>query len=81
MLSLESTITRSNRLGSSLLTGVPLLSLDELVERVDAVTLDDLSELAGLFSVDRISAAGVGPDEESFVAALTPVSPDLTVAA
>ena len=32
-----------NRLGSSVLTGVPLLSLDELIERIDAVTLDDVA--------------------------------------
>src|SRR5207248_4158785 len=37
-LSLESTLTRMNRLGGSVLTGVPLLSLDEIVAAIDAVT-------------------------------------------
>ena len=31
-----------NRLGSSVLMGVPLLSLDEIVAAIDAVTLDDV---------------------------------------
>ena len=36
VLSLESTSARMNRLGSSVLTGVPLLTVDELIERIDA---------------------------------------------
>ena len=42
VLALESTGARMNRLGSEVLAGAPLLSLDETVERIDAVTLDDL---------------------------------------
>ena len=38
MLGLESTLARMNRLGSSLLAGLPLLTVDEIVERIDAVT-------------------------------------------
>ena len=38
LLSLESTGARMNRLGSELLAGAPLLSLDEVVARIDAVT-------------------------------------------
>jgi predicted Zn-dependent peptidase len=75
VLSLESTTARMNRLGSSVLTGVPLLSVDELVERVDAVTIEDLEALAAeLFDTARLSAAGIGPDEEPFRTALEPVS-------
>ncbi len=82
VLSLESTTARMNRLGASVLTGVPLLSVDELVERIDAVTLADLEELADeLFDASRLSAAGIGPDEAPFRAALAPVSPDLAAAA
>ncbi len=36
-LSLESTLTRMNRLGGSVLMDIPLLSLDEMVDRIDAV--------------------------------------------
>jgi predicted Zn-dependent peptidase len=81
VLSLESTTARMNRLGSSVLTGVPLLSVDELVERVDAVSLEDLEELTvALFDPARLSAAGIGPAEEAFRAALEPVSSALAAA-
>ena len=38
-LSLESTASRMSRLGGSLLGEVPILSLDEIIDRVDAVEL------------------------------------------
>ena len=38
VLSLESTAARMNRLGSSVLAELPLLTVDEVVERIDAVT-------------------------------------------
>jgi predicted Zn-dependent peptidase len=70
-LSLESTAARMNRLGSSLLSDLPILSVDEIVERVDAVGLPDLRELAGeLFARERLSVAGVGAHEEAFRGAL-----------
>ncbi len=53
LLALESTGARMNRLGSELLAGAPLLRLDEVVERIDAVTLDDLAAL-----VDELWAPG-----------------------
>ena len=38
-----------------------MLSVDEMVERIDAVTDADLEELAGeLFAPERLSAAGIG---------------------
>jgi predicted Zn-dependent peptidase len=82
VLSLESTTARMNRLGSAVLTGVPLLSVDELIARVDAVTLEDLEALAAeLFDGGCLSAAGIGPDEEPFRSALEPVSASLAAAA
>jgi predicted Zn-dependent peptidase len=81
-LSLESTLTRMNRLGGSVLMGIPILSLDEMVDRIDAVTSDDVTTLADeLFAPERLSAAGVGGDEEAFVRALEPVNPELAAAA
>jgi predicted Zn-dependent peptidase len=81
-LSLESTLTRMNRLGGSLLTGVPLLSLDETVAAIDAVTADDVQQLAReLFDPQRMSAAGVGGDEDAFARALEAVNPELAAAA
>jgi len=74
VLSLESTSARMNRLGSSLLAGLPLLSLDEVVERIERVTLGDLAELAAeLLDPGALSAAGIGPDEAAFRSALGPL--------
>jgi predicted Zn-dependent peptidase len=82
VLSLESTLTRMNRLGGSLLTGVPLLSLDEMVAAIDAVTADDVTTLAAdVFEPSRLSAAGVGADEQAFREALAPINPALAAAA
>jgi predicted Zn-dependent peptidase len=74
VLSLESTSTRMNRLGASILTGVPLLSVDELIDRIDAVTIHDVRELVDtLYRRERLSVAGIGPDDDAFRAALEPV--------
>ena len=78
LLSLESTSNRMSRLGKSLLTDTELLSLDELVARVEAVTADDVAELAAeLLRLDRLSAAGIGPSEARFRAAIERVNPGL----
>jgi predicted Zn-dependent peptidase len=78
VLSLESTTSRMNRLGSSVLADMPVLTVDEVVERIDAVTRDDVATLAReLYAPDRLSAAGIGGDESVFRGALEPVSPAL----
>jgi predicted Zn-dependent peptidase len=82
VLGMESTLARMNRLGSSLLMGVPLLTLDETLARIDAVTAGDVSELAReLFAPERMSAAAVGASEDAFRQALEPLNPALSVAA
>jgi len=79
VLSLESTGARMSRLGSEVLAGAPLLSLDEVVARIDAVSLEDLAALAGeLWAPGRLSAAGIGPDQDRFDEALSGL--DSTVA-
>jgi predicted Zn-dependent peptidase len=76
VLSLESTASRMNRLGAATLNGLPLLTVDEAVARVDAVTLDDLAALtAELLAPERLSAAGIGTDEDVFRSALEPLLP------
>jgi predicted Zn-dependent peptidase len=81
VLSLESTTARMNRLGSSVLAELPLLSVDELIERIDAVTRDDLQELAAeLLAPEALSAVGIGGDQDRFRAALEPVAPALAEA-
>jgi predicted Zn-dependent peptidase len=76
VLSLESTGARMNRLGSHILGGVPLLSVDEVIAGIDAVTREDLLALSGeLFAPERLSSAGIGPDEDAFAAAIAPLAP------
>ena len=76
VLALESTGARMNRLGSEILAGAPLLSLDEVVERIEAVTLDDLGALVQeLWAPERLSSAGIGPSEAQFDDALNAITP------
>jgi predicted Zn-dependent peptidase len=76
VLGLESTGARMGRLGSSVLAELPVLSLGEMIERIDAVQIDHLRELAGeLYELDRLSVAAVGPDEARFRAAIEPIAP------
>jgi predicted Zn-dependent peptidase len=82
LLSMESTSTRMNRLGKSLITDSELLSLDRIVAEIDAVEAASVSELAAaLLASERLSAACIGPDEDRFLAALERVTPDLARAA
>ncbi len=70
ILGLESSGARMNRLGGSVLYGLPLLEPEELMTRIDAVQIADLAALAAeLWAPERLSAAGIGPDEDAFRAA------------
>ncbi|MFZ0040208.1 MAG: pitrilysin family protein, partial [Solirubrobacteraceae bacterium] len=81
VLALESTGARMNRLGSEILAGAPVIAIDEVVDRIDAVSLADLAELAGeLWAPERLSAAGIGPDGDRFEEALDAVGPALAEA-
>ena len=78
LLSLESTSARMTRLGKSTVTATPLLTPEQVVERLEAVTADEVSELAdALLTVDRLSVAGIGPDEGRFAEAVERVNPAL----
>ena len=82
MLSMESTSNRMSRLGKSLITDTELLSIERIVAEVEAVEAEALAELAGvLLAPERLSAAGIGPDEERFLAAVEHVNPGLARAA
>jgi predicted Zn-dependent peptidase len=82
LLSMESTSARMNRLGKSLITDSELLSLERLVAEVDAVEASSVAELAAaLLAPEHLSAAGIGPDEDRFMAALAQVTPSLAHAA
>jgi predicted Zn-dependent peptidase len=73
-LSLESTGARMNRLGGAVRGGLPIFSVEELIERIDAVTVADLRELAaGHFGARELSVAAIGPDESVLREALGPL--------
>jgi predicted Zn-dependent peptidase len=74
VLGMESTGARMSRLGASVLGELPILSVDEMIERIDSVQIEALRALAAeLFAPERLSAAGVGPAEGEFVAAIEPL--------
>jgi predicted Zn-dependent peptidase len=76
VLGLESTGARMNRLGSEVLAGAPLMPIDEVTARIDAVSIEDLHELSEtLWAPPALSAAGIGPDQERFTRAVSAVSP------
>jgi predicted Zn-dependent peptidase len=78
VLALESTTARMDRLGASLLAGLPILSVDDLIERIDAVTAEDVQALGNEFFLpSNLSAAGIGPDGALFAQALEPINPKL----
>src|SRR4029079_2260006 len=61
LLSMESTSTHMNRLGTALITDSEILSRERIVAEVDAVEPEAVAELAGLLlSPERLSAAGIG---------------------
>lgn len=74
VLALESTGARMSRLGASVMNGLPILSVNDMIERIDSVTIEQVRELAAqLFAPHQLSVAGVGPDEQSFTAAIEPL--------
>jgi predicted Zn-dependent peptidase len=66
------------RLGKSLIADTPLLEIDEVVRRIEAVAAAEVAELAAeLLTPGRLSAAGIGPDEGRFREAVERVNPAL----
>ena len=60
VLALEDTGSRMNRLGKSVVTGTPLLSLDETIAAVEAVTLDEVREVGDVLLGGPFTVAVVG---------------------
>ena len=78
LLSLESTSNRMTRLGKALITDTELVSAEETIGRVMAVTEEEVTAAArALFAPDRLSAAGIGPRESRFRAAVARANPAL----
>jgi predicted Zn-dependent peptidase len=81
ILSMESTANRMHRLGRSVLTGMPLLTPDEMIAELDAVDREQIQALAQEFYVSgSLSAAAIGRDESVFRDALGSVSSRLAAA-
>jgi predicted Zn-dependent peptidase len=81
VLSSESTAARMTRISRSVLFGLPIESLDEMLAKIDAIEVDQLTELAAeLYAAERLSAACVGASEDLFRSALAPVSESLVAA-
>ena len=78
VLGLEATGARMGRLARSILFDVPLLSLDEMLARVDSVTADEVAALAAeVYDPAKLAAACVGADEDCFRTAAGSVSESL----
>jgi predicted Zn-dependent peptidase len=79
VLGMESTGARMSRLGASVLNSLPILSVNEMIERIDSVEIEQVRSLAAeLFPPSRLSAAGVGPRESEFQDAIEPLGADRT---
>lgn len=78
LLGLESTSNRMTRLGKATITDMPILPIPEIVRRTEAVSARDVAQLAAeLLAPERLSAAGIGPDEGLFREAVARVNPAL----
>jgi predicted Zn-dependent peptidase len=78
LLGLESTQSRMHVLGRAVLHGLDLRTPERVAALIDAVTAEDVRDLArDLYDPAGLSAAAVGPDEDAFRAALAPIAPHL----
>lgn len=68
ILSLESTRNRMTRIGKNEVTGAEILSLDEIVARLDAVTQQDVQRLASQLFNSHRALAVIAPFDEDVVA-------------
>lgn len=71
ILGLESTSSRMTRLGKGVITETEILSLDELAKRIEAVTSEQVLELAAeVYRPAALSVVGIGADESRFAEAV-----------
>ncbi len=78
VLGLESPATRMNRIGRNVVTGSEMLTIDEIIARVEAVTADDVLELARAFwQPESLSLVAIGPDGDGIRRAAAAFSPAL----
>jgi predicted Zn-dependent peptidase len=78
VLGTESPATRMNRLGRAVVTETELLTIDEIIDRVEAVQAQDIQALAADFwQPDDMSVAAVGPNPDLIRAGISKVTPHL----
>jgi predicted Zn-dependent peptidase len=71
ILGMESTSGRMTRLGKGILTHTEILSEDELARRIEAVTSEQVLELAAqVYRPAALSVVGIGADESTFASAV-----------
>jgi len=69
-LGMESAQSRMQALGRAVLFDLPVLTLDEMLARIDAVTPEEVNAVAAeIYDPGKWSAACIGPDPEPFRAA------------
>jgi len=77
LLSLESTSARMTRLGKAAVTSSEIIPIAETERRIAAVTPEDIAALArDLYAPELLSAAGIGPSEKRFRAAVERINPE-----
>ena len=64
MLGLESTSNRMHRLGKNELYLEKHRTIDEIIEKIDAIQLEDIECVTNQLFSDRYAAAVIGPIEE-----------------
>jgi predicted Zn-dependent peptidase len=78
VLGAESSGTRMNRIGRAVLTGTELLTIEETMARIEAVTAEDVRDLAREhWQPESLSAAAIGTSGDAIRAALRRLSPEL----
>jgi predicted Zn-dependent peptidase len=81
LLSLESTSNRMTRLGRAMITDVDIVSVEETIARIEAVTADDVAALVReLLAPESLSVAGIGPREKRFRDAVARFNPQALAA-
>jgi predicted Zn-dependent peptidase len=70
VLGMESTRSRMARLGKNEVTGGEILSADEIVERFDAVTMEDLKRVSSSVLAAEKVLAVIGPFKHDRLAPL-----------
>ena len=81
VLSLESPVMRMNRIGKAAVTDTEMLTIDEIIARIDAVEAEDVQALAiDYWRPEGLSLAAIGPSGDAVRRAVEGLSPALAAA-